>query len=43
MPWLDRMEAALAEPPSREDACIERMLGEVDKCSFRARDYDLSA
>lgn len=43
VPWLERMEARLAELPADEDRFVEAMLAEVDLDTFVAADYDLAA
>ncbi|MGA2497077.1 MAG: methyltransferase MtaB domain-containing protein [Tepidisphaeraceae bacterium] len=40
-PWLDTIQAAVAELPGDEDAFINQMMGVVDQSKFVAGDYDL--
>ncbi len=42
LPWLDRMDAALAERPEDEGQFIDQMMGSVDTSKFVAADYDLA-
>jgi methanol--5-hydroxybenzimidazolylcobamide Co-methyltransferase len=42
LPWLDRMDAALADLPEDEGQFIDEMMGSVDTSKFVAADYDLA-
>lgn len=39
--WLDIIQDAVSELPDREDAFIDRMMGQVDVTKFRPADYEL--
>ena len=39
LPWLDRMQTAIEQLPSKENAFIDQMMGTVDASKFIAKDY----
>ena len=43
LPYLETIRRGLEELPDREEAFVERMMGEVDQTKFIAQDYDLPA
>lgn len=42
LPWLDRMDEALADLPEDEGQFIDQMMASVDTSKFVAADYDLA-